>query len=119
MFDHYYGTSREYVKKQQESGKHVFLVIDTQGAMLLKKRKYEAVYIFLSPPSIGDLRERLLNRKTDTEESIEKRLSWAKEEMAMAVYYDYEIVNKNLQIAYDVLRSIVIAEEHKVRKKGE
>ena len=113
VFNHDYGTSKEYVEQQREKGRHVFLVIDTQGAMHLKKKNFEAVYIFLSPPSLVELRERLINRKTDSEESIEQRLSRAKEEMAMAVHYDYQIVNKNLHVAYEVLRSIVIAEEHR------
>jgi guanylate kinase len=112
VFGHYYGTSREYVFKQQEKGKHVFLVIDTQGAMQLKG-KIPATFVFISPPSLQELRERLFKRKTETPELIEKRLSWAKEEIAMSSHYDYQMINDNLSIAYEILRSILIAEEHR------
>ena len=71
----------EHVLKQQEKGHHVFLIIDTQGAMQLRKIDFPAVYIFFSPPSLEELKERLVQRKTESIESIEKRLSWAKKEM--------------------------------------
>lgn len=115
VFGNKYGTSKTEVLKEQKAGKHVFLVIDTQGAMELKEKGFFAIFIFLSPPSLEDLRERMVNRKTETKESLEHRLSWAEKEMAQAVRYDYHIVNKNLGVAYDILRSIVIAEEHKVK----
>ncbi len=115
VFEHSYGTSREYVEKQQATGKHVFLVIDTQGAMQLKEKQFPAIYVFLSPPSIEELKERLCKRQTETHEVIEKRLSWAEEEMEMARHYDYHIVNDDLDNAYTILRSIVIAEEHRMR----
>lgn len=115
VFGSYYGTSKEYVQQQQEKGKHVFLVIDTQGALQLKG-KLNAIFVFISPPSLQELRERLFKRKTENLEMIEQRLSWAKQEMALAPKYDYNIINDNLHHAYDILRSIVIAEEHRVRK---
>jgi len=112
VFGNYYGTSREYVLQQQNLGRHVFLVIDTQGAMKLKE-KFPAVFIFLSPPSMEELKKRLLMRKTENLGLIEERLSWAAKEMALASRYDYHIVNAELYKAYEILRSIVIAEEHK------
>lgn len=115
VFGYYYGTSLSFVHKQQELGRHVFLVIDTQGAMQLKKKNFPAIYIFLSPPSIEELKERLIKRKTETPEVIDKRLSWAKTELSMIKNYDYHIVNDYLNQAYAILRSIVIAEEHRVR----
>ncbi len=119
VFGYYYGTSWAHVLEQQEMGKHVFLVIDTQGAMQLKKKNFSAVYIFLSPPSLEELRERLIKRKTENMKAIEKRLSWAKAEIEMMANYDYHIVNDNLNQTYIVLRSIVIAEEHRVQKKDQ
>ncbi len=119
VFGYYYGTSQIYVLEQQEMGKHVFLIIDTQGAMQLKKRKFPAVYIFLSPPSLEELKGRLIKRKTENREAIEKRLSWAQAEMEMMTNYDYHIVNDHLNQAYIVLRSIVIAEEHRVQRKDQ
>ncbi len=74
-------------------------------------------FIFISPPTLSELRERLFKRKTESMERIEERLSWAKREMEMARHYDYHIINDNLQTAYEVLKSILIAEEHKVKVK--
>src|ERR1700722_6549145 len=116
VFGYHYGTSRSHVFEQQEMGKHVFLVIDTQGAMQLKKKRFSAVYIFLSPPSIEELRERLVKRQTENMEEIEKRLSWPNAEIEMMQNYDYHIINDNLAQAYIILRSIVIAEEHRILK---
>ncbi len=114
VFGNYYGTSKEYVEKQRASGKHVVLVIDTQGAMQLKG-KIPAVFVFISPPSLDELKVRLMKRKTESIEVIEERLSWAKKELEMVSSYDYHIVNDHLNMAYEILRSIIIAEEHHVR----
>ncbi len=114
VFHHYYGTSKKYVEGQQEKGKHVVMVIDTQGALQLMG-KFEAIYIFISPPSLEELMARLYRRKSEDEEAIRMRLSWAEKEMALAPKYHYQIVNDNLKTAYDVLRSILIAEEHRNR----
>lgn len=114
VFHNFYGTSRKFVDGQLEKGKHVILVIDTQGALQLKG-KLEAVFVFISPPSLEELRARLYRRRSETEDAIETRLSWAEKEMALAPNYDYHIVNDNLKTAYDVLRSILIAEEHRNR----
>lgn len=112
VFDQYYGTSKSFVEAQKKKGKHVILVIDTQGAIQLMD-SYAAAFIFISPPSLDELPKRMLSRKSETKEAIEHRLSWAEKEMALASHYDYCIVNEDLQIAYQVLRSILIAEEHK------
>ena len=112
VFDHYYGTSKSSVDAEKKKGKHVILVIDTQGAIQLMDC-YDAAFIFISPPSIEELPKRMISRKSETEEAIVHRLSWAEKEMALASHYDYCIVNEDLQIAYQVLRSILIAEEHK------
>lgn len=118
VFDNYYGTSKSFVEGQLKKGHHVVLVIDTQGAMALKK-KMEGVFIFISPPSLDELERRLRARKTETEEVVQKRLSWAEKEMQMVSSYDYHIVNSDLKVAYDVLRAILIAEEHRVNKTRE
>ena len=114
VFGNYYGTSRKFVQEKQLKGNHVILVIDTQGAMQLMGF-LEAAFIFISPPSLEELQARLYTRKSETREVIEQRLSWAEKEMALAPRYDYHIVNDNLKTAYDVLRAIIIAEEHKNR----
>lgn len=114
LYDNYYGSSKTWVLDQLSKGKNVILVIDTQGAIQLKG-KFPATYIFISPPSIEELKKRLLNRKTETVESIQKRLIHVADELKMIPLYDYHIVNDDLSIAYQALRSIMIAEMHRVR----
>jgi guanylate kinase len=111
----YYGTGYQKILEQQKKGKHVVLVIDTQGALQIKQ-KYPAILIFLKPPSIEVLRQRLTQRKTESEDLIEVRLAWAKNEIEKACEYDYCIINDDLKVAYQALRSILIAEEHKLTK---
>lgn len=116
LYGDYYGTSRKWVQEQQSQGKHVILVIDTQGALQLME-KFPAVFVFIRPPSLEVLRQRLMNRRADKPEVIEERLAWAAKEMEAAKHYQYQIVNDDLQTAYQVLCSILIAEEHKVVKE--
>lgn len=115
LYDTYYGTSRQWVTDQQKQGKHVFLVIDTQGALKLKEERLPATFIFVRPPSIDVLRDRLSGRQTEPPEVVEQRLEWARIELEAAKNYDYLIVNDELARAYQVLKSIVIAECHRVR----
>lgn len=114
LYGDYYGTSRLWVEEQLANKKHVILVIDTQGAHLLKD-KIKAVSIFVEPPSVIELERRLRARRTEHEADIEKRLIWAKKELEAKSNYDYLIVNDDLAQAYHVLRSILIAEEHRMR----
>ena len=119
IFGHDYGTSKEFVQKKLQEGKHVVLVIDIQGALQLQKQlkgKNSPVFIFISPPSLQELKERLHKRQTESTQSIEERLQTAKRELEMVHHYDYHIVNERLDIAYTVLKSILIAEEHKIRR---
>lgn len=115
LYDTYYGTSIKWIEERLNQGKHVFLVIDTQGAMQLKGR-LDATYIFIRPPSIETLRLRLINRETESLEMVEKRLEWAKIELEASQQYDYEIINDDLMTAYQILRSILIAESHRIHK---
>lgn len=113
VFGNYYGTQKQQVEDLQARGKHVVLVIDTQGALKIKQSQLPAILIFLSPPSFEELRQRLFKRRTESEEKIQERLLWAKQEVAMAPNYDYHIINDKLDVTYQILRSIFIAEEHK------
>jgi guanylate kinase len=108
-----YGTSKAWVDAQLALGKHVVLVIDTQGALQLKGH-VKAIFIFVGPPSIEELRRRLLKRGTESVEKIEERLAIVDKELQAAQYYDYFIMNRDLNIAYQVLRSILIGEEHRL-----
>jgi len=113
LYNTSYGTSKLWVERALSLGKHVVLVIDTQGGLKLKKESV-GTFIFIQPPSLETLRERLLKRNTESEEVIAERLAWAKKEMDDAVFYDYKIVNDDLNTAYQILRSILIAEAHRV-----
>lgn len=114
LYGDYYGTSKRWVEERLQQGKHVILVIDTQGAIFLKQ-KLKATYIFVSPPSLEELERRLKSRQTESQEVIDKRLAWVKHEMAAVHHYDYLIVNDDFEAAYQALRSIIIAEEHRIR----
>lgn len=116
VFGHYYGTLSALIDQKCHEGKHVLLVIDTQGALKLKKEGFKAVYIFIEPPSISELRKRLFKRKTEKEKHIEERLAWAEKEINLKGHYDYIVKNDNLHRAYDILRGIIIAEEHKTER---
>jgi guanylate kinase len=114
LYGEYYGTSRKWIEEKLNAGKHVVLVIDTQGAIFLRG-KYPAISIFVKPPSLEELKRRLSGRGTETQQKIEERLAIAQQEIEALKYYDYEIVNDDLEVAYQVLRSIFIAEEHRVK----
>ena len=115
VFGNLYGTSKKFVEEKLRAGKHVVLVIDTQGAMKLQSsfESKDAVFIFVRPPSFEEQKKRLLKRHTESEEAIQTRLSWAQDELQVAKDYDYQIINEDLVVAYEVLKSIIIAEEHR------
>lgn len=114
VFGNDYGTSKAFISEHQQKGHHVLLVIDVQGAMKLQQMEMDAIYVFIKPPSMLALKERLIMRKTDSDESIENRLAMAQDEMNHVKFYDYLIINDNLASAYEALRAILIAEEHKI-----
>lgn len=118
LYGTYYGTSREWIKEQQRQGKHVILVIDTQGALQLKGQ-LSAVSIFIRPPSLEILRQRLVLRQTESAEMIERRLEWARIELEAARQYDYQLINDHLETAYQVFKSIFIAESHRTHNLSE
>lgn len=116
VFGDYYGTSKEQIEEIINTGNHAVLVIDTQGAKQVRK-KIESCHIFIFPPNMHELQYRLHARKSESEEKIQKRLSWAKKEMAAAIDYDYYLINDDIEVARKVLGSIFIAQEHKIKNK--
>jgi guanylate kinase len=114
LFGFHYGTCKQLVEQMRREGKHVFLVIDTQGALALMGQ-VAATFIFVLPPSFEELARRLQERGTENYDSLAKRLHEAEREIATSTAYQYVIVNDDLKTAYEVLRSIVIAEEHRIR----
>lgn len=118
VFEHYYGTSKSFVEHELASGHHIFLVIDTQGAKQLMK-KIQGVFIFVAPPSRQEQEARLRKRGAESDEMIQERLLWAENEIAQAVHYDYQIINRDLKTAYEELKKIVLDEEKKHEKFNE
>ena len=112
LFDNCYGTCVRAIEEQQEQGKHVVLVIDTQGAIIIQK-KINAISIFISPPSFEELQRRLEERNTESEKDLQQRLEWAQKELMLIENYDYHVVNEKLESAYQMLKSIFVAEELK------
>lgn len=110
----YYGTSKKYIDEALNAGADIFLDIDPQGAMQLKtKLSDKAVFIFISAPSIKDLKSRLRKRGTDSEEIINTRLKNAKKEVEYFSDYDYVIINGDNDDAIKHLEAVYIAEKLK------
>lgn len=107
----FYGTPRQFVEDKLAGGVSVFLDIEVQGARQVSKKMPEAIKIFLIPPTLEELRKRLVKRGTDTPEAIEGRLKRAREEYAEADFYDYIVVNDEVETAAEELRSILTAEQ--------
>ncbi len=105
-----YGTPRKYVEDKLDSGLNVVLDIEVQGARQIKAKKPDAVFVFIIPPSMEELRRRLVARGTDSERAIEARLIRARQEYAEADFYDYIIVNDDADKAAKELSAIITAE---------
>lgn len=110
--DNYYGTPRAYVEEQLAAGKDVILEIEIQGALKIKKKFQDALLLFVTPPTAGELRRRLVGRGTETMDVIEYRMSRAKEEAEGMDRYDYLIVNDDLDECVREMHEIIQG-EHK------
>lgn len=108
-----YGTKRKYIKQCLEEGKDIILEIDTQGALQVKKQMPEAVLIFICPPSIETLENRLRGRHTEDEAAIQKRLDEVKIELERAESFDYKVVNDDLDNAISELEKVINGEQAK------
>ena len=107
VFDNYYGSSQETVNTLVSQGKTVILELDWQGAKQVKS-KIPCYLIFLLPPSIDDLKKRLIDRNLDESEIIEKRIKEAKNEITNSKIYDFLILNDNFEMALQELKSIIL-----------
>ena len=110
----YYGTPRESVQKQLDAGKDVLLVIEIQGALQIKEKIPQALFVFLLPPSMKELKRRLRMRKTETEEKLMERFETAYKEINELPKYNYVIVNDKADEAARKLESIINAEKCRV-----
>ena len=112
----YYGTPKEFVFNEIEKGEIVLLEIDVQGALQIKKRYKEAVFIFLLPPSMSELKQRLINRDTETEEEINTRFSNAYKELDFVGEYDFFVVNNTVNQAVQDIEHIIAAEKLRTKR---
>lgn len=117
--DNYYGTPAEYVYEKRNAGYDVILEIETQGALKVKEKCPESILIFMMPPSIEELRKRLTDRGTETEEEINKRLQQAKRETKVMDRYDYLIINDNVDDCVELLHNIIVSEHKRVENRLE
>ncbi|WP_217592352.1 guanylate kinase [Cohnella sp. GbtcB17] len=109
----YYGTPRDFVEKTLSEGKDIILEIEVQGAVKVREKFPEGVLVFLLPPSLQQLKDRLTGRGTETQATIDHRLSVAVEEMNLLEHYDYAVVNDEIDAACRRIESIMIAEHCK------
>ncbi|WP_199617829.1 guanylate kinase [Paenibacillus alkalitolerans] len=109
----YYGTPRRFVEETIAEGRDVILEIDVQGAMQVKERFPEAVFIFVLPPSLEELQNRIQSRGTETESAIRSRMQVAADEMRLMEHYDYAVVNDVIDLACARVQSIITAEHCK------
>jgi guanylate kinase len=124
VHDNLYGTRRDVIEAKLARGKDVVLDLDVTGSLNIKKQNEKAVLVFILPPSLGVLEERLRRRNTDNEEVIQKRLKNARMEINFAGKYDYAVLNEDLEQTIATIRRIIDAERHsakhqKVRITGE
>ncbi len=114
VYDNLYGTPKGYVMEKINAGEDVLLEIDIQGALQVKERYPQGVFIFILPPSLDELRNRIIGRGSETEESFNTRFSSAYEEIKLVDHYDYFIVNDEVDKATDLMVSIILAERNRV-----
>ncbi|QVK18827.1 guanylate kinase [Mycoplasmatota bacterium] len=112
----YYGTPMDYVENRLDQGKEVVLEIEVQGAMQVRERMPDAVFIFIAPPSRQALRDRITKRATEPEAIINKRMAKAEREFGMAHKYDYIVVNDTVENAADRIMAIIRAEHAKTER---
>ena len=112
--DNYYGTLISEIEGRLNDGINVILEIEVQGAMKLREKRPDAVFVFVLPPSVAELRRRLKKRGTETDEVIEKRVSQAAGEIECAKNYDYVIINDALEDAVSDFFAVMRAEKLRV-----
>ena len=116
IYDNFYGTPKAAIIECLEKGQDVILEIEMQGASQIKEVYPEGVFIFVLPPSLEELKSRIVGRGTETQEEIEKRFSCAFEEINQIVNYDYFIVNEDIEKSVSDVEAIICAEKNKVTR---
>lgn len=116
VYDNYYGTPKKFVEEMLAEGKDCILEIDPQGAQKVRGNKPDGVLIFIAPPSMQELENRITNRGTENLSEINKRLSCAKEEMLCMQNYDYVVINDQVEKAVEKIKAILIAEKCRIQR---
>ncbi len=116
VHNNYYGTPKDFVVEEIDKGDIVLLEIDVQGAMQVKDNYENAVFVFLLPPSMKELKNRIINRGTETKEDIETRLKNAYKELDYLENYDYFLINDDLDQAVTDIETIIKAERLKIER---
>jgi len=119
VFDRWYGTSISYIQSRLEAKRHVIMDIDVQGAAQISATSIPYVKIFIVPPSMEILRDRLVKRDTDSPEEIQKRLNTSVEELKYISSYDYLVINDLLEDAVRDVMAIIRAEENRISRYRE
>lgn len=115
VYGNLYGTPKKYVWQELEKGKDIILEIDIQGAQKVKSKMPGALFIFIMPPSIEELAKRLNSRGKDSNQTIQRRLAECETEIAQIKYYDYMVVNDDIESAVNKVIAIITAERCRVR----
>ena len=118
VHDHYYGTPRRFIDESLECGTSVVFDIDVQGSMQIREHYADALLVFVLPPSLKVLKERLEGRKTDTPDVVETRMRNALRELTYVDRFDYLLVNDQLEKAHADLEAILKAERLRVSRSG-
>ncbi len=118
VYGNYYGTPRDFVDEKLKAGKNVLLEIDTEGALQIKDKFPQGVFIFIVPPSINELQRRINSRGTETEEEVERRLNSSLEEIKQLTHYDYVVMNDHISDAVQLIEAILKAEKVSVLRSG-
>ncbi len=114
VYDNYYGTPKRKVLEKLNQGKDVILEIDIQGALKVKSQFSEGVFIFIVPPSMEELKNRIKKRGTETEEEVAKRFQSSYKEINYVSKYNYIVINDEIEKAVERVKSIIIAEKCRV-----
>ncbi|MGG7176047.1 guanylate kinase [Clostridium paraputrificum] len=114
VYGNYYGTPKSSVEEMLECGKNVILEIDIQGALKVKENCEEGVFIFILPPSMEELKQRIINRGSETPESLMRRFNSAYQEINYISKYNYGVVNDTVSEAVRKIENILAAEKCRV-----
>lgn len=114
VYGNYYGTPRSFVEKTLEEGYDIILEIDIQGALAVKEKFDDGVFIFIMPPSLNELKSRIIGRGSETEETLKRRFGSAAGEIKLFEEYNYAVINDDVESAVKKVESIITAEKCRI-----